>query len=215
METSKLSRPHRRKVISQLDVPRPKDFSKIQLDIHLNQQLPEGQPQQEGQKLYRRLTSRTGTEKIKAALTDLLKPRMGQETRDREGELQPQVPRWLRDRVNAIAAEHGPRKVNQLVRRELARWIDFGRGTRKRKLLDNGKRRLRPLPSAFVEQGLALVREPDLVRFTFNAGSPKAKRAIKELIDARDINMSLFFSVIFERICAAEDDKTADAERTR
>ena len=95
-------------------------------------------------------------------------------------------------------------RTNKLVREELARWIDFATGMRKRRKLKGNTRRhvtRRPKQSAeFRQRGQALVQEPGQVKFAFNAGSKQNKGAVARLMKGLDMNMSEFFSALVERI---------------
>ena len=130
--------------------------------------------------------------------------------RDRKGELEPQIPRRLHDALKAKAAALGPRKQTALVKAALGKWIDFGRKERLPRLVTvrrNGKtikkrRGFKRLNTKFKERGRMLAREPDLVRFTFNAGSEEAREAIEDLLRDAALTQTEFFSALIESICA-------------
>ena len=153
--------------------------------------------------LFKQLRSDRGKGHLRSALKRLIQPPVTK--RERAGELQPEIPRTLREALRTEGAAVGPRGSNARVQRELEAWINFGTGRRRTRVdRKTGKPvLLRPRKGiSFKERGRALMREQDVVRFTFNAGNARNKRTIEKLLAGLDMNLSEFFSALIERMCA-------------
>ena len=194
MERGTISRAKQR-LVTQLDPGKDDDPCVVLLRVHLA-------TEDLRYVLLERLWDRREKARLAAALTRLIAPHP--QDRDREGELQPQVPRLLRDQLRDEARKLGARKVNELIREKLGSWIDFGVGRRKK-----NKKGIRMRPGrAFRERGRELARMKDRVRYTFNAGSGSAADAVLQLVKASDMNLSEFFSAVFDSLCAREPEQT-------
>jgi hypothetical protein len=123
--------------------------------------------------------------------------RQPDKTRKRLGELQPLLPRQVREALRkAAAAEHITSAA--LVKRWLEHYVDFEAGRRRR----NKQKQRRPVKLAdFRESGRALLKDDDRIRFTFDAGSENAKLAIERLIKATGVTISGFFTALVLRQC--------------
>lgn len=157
------------------------------------------------------LIDKVNTKHRKTRLIKELSELLGQpkRERDRSGELEPQVPQRLRDQLKAKAGALGARKQTALIKAALRQWVDLRKGERRPRFVKVEKkgetvrerRGERRLSSRFIARGRALASEPDLVRFTFNAGSEEAKDAILGLLEEAALTQTEFFSALIERIC--------------
>lgn len=122
--------------------------------------------------------------------------------RNRNGYLQPQVPRSLRERFEGIA---GVRRGNKFMRDYIARWIDSETGKRRRN--KHTRRHIKPRQTdAFIAAGRELIDRAKckidgdtLVRYPFNAKNMKP--GINKLRKARGMTLSEFFTAAVDRAC--------------
>lgn len=134
-----------------------------------------------------------------------------QPVRGRAAELQVQVPSDLRKRWSCVVGKLGPRQGNNILRKEIAKYVNLRNGKRrpKKTVTEERKNKYKGIARAkeFKERGRQLVRDAKLVKYTFNAGSIKGKQGLIDWVKSMELNASQFFSALMERIC---DKKEAE-----
>lgn len=130
-------------------------------------------------------------------------------SRDRSGEIQPKLPRGVRE-VLRTAAEGKRCTSHALLRRWLERYIDFDKGKRR-----PGKRKGRfkgPANSSqFRQTGREMCKSAEFVRMTFDAGSEDAKLAIERLAKATQLTISQFFAALIQRRSEEQGHRAKDS----
>jgi hypothetical protein len=117
-------------------------------------------------------------------------------SRQRSGELQPQLPTQLRERLSALATEERTTS-SRIIRKWLNPYIDFETGDRRKNKTTEEFRLPRPL-SAFQKRGEQLHATSDLTRLTFDAGNRANKKAINGLTARTHMNISEFFTALID-----------------
>lgn len=118
-------------------------------------------------------------------------------SRDRSGELQPQLPADLREKL-AKAAEKAGTTSSELIRNWLGAYVDFETGERKK----DRTTKQRKLPTGikkFRERGHKLRSARDPVRLTFDTCSEENKAAVLGLVRGTRMNLSEFFTALIDR----------------
>lgn len=123
--------------------------------------------------------------------------------RERDGYVQPQVPKGLRDRFKSVARQRGLGGGAAYLRAYLERWINPKTGKRRRR----GGRSLRPRRSQeFATRGRELIMAAQggtggesVARYSFDARNSKV--GLMNLTRAMNLSISEFFSALMERAC--------------